>query len=88
MPFYTDYDWIEIYSYDQDTKEFVLEFRDDFEGEDYSPLNWRSWSVSNGWGYKTTTWCKDHAYIYNGAARLVIDNVACGERSAQQNLVQ
>ena len=46
MPWYVFYDYVEVYSYDESTGEFVFEWRDDFD-----LLNLSRWEVSNYWTF-------------------------------------
>lgn len=63
MPWYTRYEYVEAYDYNQDTKEFVLRFRDDFE-----TLNLSRWNVSNNWTFpeNSTVFMENHAYVLDG----------------------
>ena len=59
MPFYTFYDYVEVYNYNQDTKGFDLRWRDDFYGYDTS-----RWHVSEGGSFDANacTWAQKQAY--------------------------
>lgn len=35
-PYHAYYDWVEVYNYDTETKQFTLEWRDDFNTLDYT----------------------------------------------------
>lgn len=46
MPWYVNYDYVETYTYDKNTKQFNFHWRDDFNS-----LNYSRWVVSDGWGF-------------------------------------
>ena len=65
MPWYVEYDYVETYDYDINTKAFNLRFRDDFDG---SSINTSRWYVSDNWGFQdnSSLFVKDHVYQQNG----------------------
>lgn len=72
MPWYVNYDFVEVYDYNKNTREFTLNFRDDFNG-DWIDTN--RWYVSDGWGFDSNSsiFVKDHVYQYNGNLVLKMD---------------
>ena len=67
MPWYVHYDWVEVYAYDHSSKQFHLSWRDDFNGANYSSPDLNRWYPSDGWGFdsNSSTFYKNHVYIYN-----------------------
>ena len=79
MPWYVYYDWVEVYNYDHNSKGFNLHWREDFNSLDYS-----KWQVSDGWGFESnsSTFVKDHVYIWQGSLCLKMDKAYGGEQTA------
>ena len=63
MPWFTRYDWVEVYRYNSNTKGFDFEWRDDFDSFDYS-----RWLKSDGWGFdsNSSTFFASNVYTENG----------------------
>ena len=63
MPWYTRYDWVEVYDYDAVNEDFVLRWRDNFDSLDLS-----RWRLSNGWsfGQNSSVFMADNSYVDAG----------------------
>jgi hypothetical protein len=48
MPWYAKYDFVETYTYDQESDSFSLNWRDDFSGE----LDPKRWRISDNWSFE------------------------------------
>ena len=48
MPLYALYDYVEAYTFDVNTKEFNIDFRDDFSGDS---VDTSIWTVSDWWNF-------------------------------------
>jgi len=61
MPWYTEYDYVEVYSYNWGTKGFDFAWRDDFNN---SWIDTSRWYVSDGWGFESNscTFFKSQVY--------------------------
>jgi len=67
MPWYLFYDWVEVHTYDTKTKEFSLEWREDFTGEDGAHINTDRFMVRNNYGpssNRRTKAMSSNVYIY------------------------
>merc|ERR1712223_1109820 len=62
-PYYTDVDYVEVHRYDEGTKTFLLNFRDDFDT--YDQNRWAS-SDNKTWEGKDSTLKKENAYVKDG----------------------
>lgn len=60
MPWYTKYDYIEAYDYDEASGNFNLRFRDDFD-----TLDRNIWRVSDNWGFpdNSSRFMENHTYV-------------------------
>ena len=56
MPWQALYDWVEVYTYNEDTFSFDLHFRDDFEY--FDETRWRK-SNNQGFTDNTTTFFRE-----------------------------
>jgi hypothetical protein len=52
MPWYIYYDWVETYHYNTSTKEFTLNWREDFTGSNGDHINTDRFYVRNNYGLK------------------------------------
>ena len=50
MPWYLDYDWVEVWDHYASTGGFTWNFDDQFTGANGSKPNPAHWNLSNGWG--------------------------------------
>ena len=74
MPFHTLFDYVEAYSYNMDTKEFDLMWRDDF---DQGSLDQSRWSVNDNKGWDTnlsTFMASQVAVTEDGYLQLTMDH--------------
>ena len=64
MPWYTRYDYVEVYTYNWSTKGFDFHWRDDFDYYDTS-----RWHVKEGWGFNdnSSNFFQSNCYTENGA---------------------
>merc|ERR1712223_2334001 len=69
-PYYTDVDYVEVHRYDEGTKTFLLNFRDDFDT--YDQNRWAS-SDNKTWEGKDSTLKKENAYVKDGRVYLRMD---------------
>merc|ERR1712038_2137809 len=69
-PYYTDVDYVEVHRYDEGTKTFLLNFRDDFDT--YDQNRWAS-SDNKTWEGKDSTLKKENAYVRDGRLYLRMD---------------
>lgn len=72
MPWYTRYDWVEVYDYDAQNDDFVLRWRDDFDG-----LNLERWRVSNNWSFdqNSTRFMNTQTYVEDGSLVLKMEDI-------------
>ena len=65
MPWYALYDYVEVWNYNQTTKSFEFNFRDDFTS-DY--IDTSRWYVSDGWTFESndSLFLKSQVYQANG----------------------
>ena len=68
MPWYTWYDYVQVESYNRQTGQFELLWRDEFDSFDED-----RWFKSNGWGLGSSTFYKDNVYVENGALVFKMD---------------
>ncbi len=70
MPYVTEYDYVEVQSYDAATDGFTFLWRDNFDYFDYS-----KWIKSNDWtfGGNLVTFSWDNVFTMNGSLNLRID---------------
>ena len=70
MPWTADYDYVETYKYDQTSKKFTLNWRDDFDH-----LDTVRWLVSDQWNFggSSTTFMKKQVYTDAGALHLKLE---------------
>ena len=63
MPFYTRYDYVEAYDYNEQTAQFDLRFRDDFD-----TLDRNIWRVSNEWTFpeNDSIFMENHTFVEDG----------------------
>jgi len=67
MPYYTFFDYVEVYHYDESENSFWLNFRDDFNRID--PERWdRADDIT--WDEKDSIFKQENAYIMNGHLEL------------------
>jgi imidazoleglycerol phosphate dehydratase HisB len=75
MPWYLDYDWVEVWNYDANTGSDTLYWRDNFTGANGSKPDSDRWQVSNGWGYPTTTFYPENVYIHSNKLRIELTHI-------------
>ena len=65
MPWYVLYDYVEAYTYNTSTKQFSLDFRDDFSGVS---VNTGIWTLSDWWNFggSSTMFLASQTYQENG----------------------
>ena len=65
MPWYVLYDYVEAYTYNTSTKQFSLDFRDDFSG---ASVNTGIWTLSDWWNFggSSTMFLASQTYQENG----------------------
>ena len=70
MPWYAKYDFVEVYDYDQDKKEFNLRWRDDFNTFDS-----KKWYASDNWGFENNSslFMSSQVYVEDGNLVLKMD---------------
>ena len=70
MPWYAKYDFVEVYDYDQDKKEFNLKWRDDFNTFDS-----KKWYASDNWGFENNSslFMSSQVYVEDGSLVLKMD---------------
>lgn len=61
MPWYTEYDWAKVESYDEKTGEFADVWFDNFDTFDSS-----RWMKIKGYGYDTTNFYESQVSVNNG----------------------
>ena len=63
MPWYTRYDWVEVYDYNQWNDSFTLKWRDDF-----NTLDLDRWFRSDGWSFdlNSSLFLASNTYVENG----------------------
>ena len=63
MPWYTSYDWVEVWDYDMTNDDFTLRWRDDFDS-----LDTTRWTVSDYWSfdYNSTLFMAKNVAVENG----------------------
>jgi len=71
MPWYADYDWVETYTYNHNTKGFDFHWRDDFNSIDYN-----RWAISSksAFGGSLSSFTTSQVYVYQGALALKLDH--------------
>jgi len=62
MPWYVLYDYVEVYDYDEDSNEFKLHWRDDFEKFDHN--RWHR--ASGGFDANSSVFHPDNVYVKAG----------------------
>ena len=69
MPWYTQYDWVETYTYNEYTQNFDFAWRDDFDSDS---VDTSKWLISDNWtfGDNNVMFVKDHVFNYNGMLHL------------------
>ena len=69
MPWYTSYEWVEVWDYRPDQDDFVKRWRDGFQGND---ANLDKWEVSNNWTFEqnSTMFMESNVSIEQGKLRL------------------
>ena len=67
MPWYAEYDWVEVHSYDPDTKEFMFEWHDDFDWLDES-----RWTPSDNKTFDGNTSKFMRSQTYTESGKLVL----------------
>ena len=70
MPWYAKYDFVEVYDYDQNKKEFNLKWRDDFNTFDS-----KKWYASDNWGFENNSslFMSSQVYVEDGNLVLKMD---------------
>lgn len=70
MPWYAKYDFVEVYDYDHDKKDFTLRWRDDFDTFDT-----KKWYTSDNWGFENNSslFMGSQAYVDDGNLVLKMD---------------
>lgn len=70
MPVYTYYDYVKVYSYDPQSKQFSLKWEDNFD-----TLDENRWEISDNWtfGGNKAVFMKDHTYVENGKLVFKLD---------------
>ena len=73
MPWYTRYDWVEVYDWDSQSGNFNLRWRDDFDSFDQN-----RWLKSDDWTFEqnSSTFIEQHTYVENGNLVLKMDKAA------------
>ena len=73
MPWYTEYDYVKVETYNQSTGKFEEHWHDDFDSFDES-----RWRKSNGWPThdpdNSSTYYASQVYVHNGALVLKMDH--------------
>ena len=70
MPWYAKYDFVEVYDYNQTSKDFELRWRDDFNTWDT-----KKWYASDNWGFENNSslFMSSQVYVENGELNLKMD---------------
>lgn len=70
MPWFAKYDFVEVYDYNQKTKDFHLRWRDDF-----STFDEHKWYASDNWGFENNSslFMGSQAYVEDGNLVLKMD---------------
>ena len=70
MPWYAKYDFVEVYDYDLDKKDFKLRWRDDFNSWDT-----KKWYASDNWGFENNSslFMGSQVYVEDGNLVLKMD---------------
>lgn len=70
MPWYAKYDFVEVYDYDVDKKNFTLRWRDDFDTFDT-----KKWYASDNWGFENNSslFMSSQVYVEDGNLVLKMD---------------
>ena len=70
MPWYAKYDFVEVYDYDQSSKQFNLRWRDDFNTWDT-----KKWYASDNWGFdnNSSLFMSSQVYVEDGNLVLKMD---------------
>ena len=71
MPWELQYDWVEVYTYDQTSKTFDFQWRDDFTG---TSLNTDLWLPSNNWSFdqNNVTFMQSQVSVQDGCLVLTM----------------
>ena len=67
MPWYAKYDFVEVYDYDQSSKQFNLRWRDDFNTWDT-----KKWYASDNWGFDNNSSLFKSSQVYVEDGNLVL----------------
>ena len=72
MPWFVYYDYIEVYSYDHNSKQFKLHWRDDFTS---NSVDYNRWAVSDGATFDSNSsmFVKSHVYQKDGSLVFKMD---------------
>jgi len=68
MPWYCQFDWLEVYSWEESSNSFVLDWRDDFTGENGASVaneNLAVWDNISGGSSDRTDKSSSNVYIYD-----------------------
>lgn len=70
MPWYAKYDYVEVYDYDQNKKEFNLKWKDDF-----NTFDTKKWYASDNWGFENNSslFMSSQVYVEDGNLVLKMD---------------
>ncbi len=70
MPWYAKYDFVEVYDYNVDKKDFTLRWRDDFDTFDT-----KKWYASDNWGFENNSslFMSSQVYVEDGNLVLKMD---------------
>ena len=70
MPWYAKYDYVEVYDYDVNSKEFSLRWKDDFNTWDA-----KKWYASDNWGFENNSslFMSSQVYVEDGSLVLKMD---------------
>lgn len=82
LPIETLYDWVEIYSYDIQTKSFHWEWREDFNDD---TLDTTRWNAGEGWGYGDSTCMFKRSQVYQSGGSLHIKMDHWGNNEEEVN---
>ena len=75
MPWYAEYDWVEVHDYDEKSKTFTQRWKDEFNSIDYS-----RWEVASSGSFQQNTceWSRDNVYTQDGHLVLKMDKSGGG----------
>ncbi len=70
MPWYAKYDFVEVYDYNHDKKDFTLRWRDDF-----NTFDTKKWYASDNWGFENNSslFMSSQVYVEDGNLVLKMD---------------